>query len=116
MIKEIHLTGGTTITNQSDMTELDEYQEFVASCPQPKDDNFKAYWASTQMVCEAAEVLEIFEKAYRKDKTVDPDKVLDELGDVVWGVAAICNAMGLTLDGVIEHNIAKLKARYEAAK
>lgn len=68
------------------------------------------------MVCEAAEVLEIFEKSYRKNKEVDGDSLVDELGDVLWGIAAICNATGLSLDDVIINNIAKLRARHEIAK
>ena len=96
-----------------DKTELEEYQEFVASCPQPPNDKFKAYWASTQMICEAAEVLEIFEKSYRKGKEVDGGHLEDELGDVIWGIAAICNATGLKLDDVIMNNINKLSERHD---
>ena len=98
--------------NSEDKTELEEYQEFVASCPQPKNNLFKPYWAATQAVCEAAEVLEIYEKAYRKETGVDKDKVLDELGDVIWGLACVCNYEGLSLDDVIMNNIQKLKERH----
>ncbi len=106
-------------------TELEEYQQFVESCPQPTEDKlekvkgsyYKGWWAATQMTCEAGEVLEIFEKAIRKDKDIDANQIMDECGDVLWGIAAICNTVGITLDDVIAHNIDKLRKRYdEAAK
>lgn len=99
-----------------DKTELEEYQEFVASCPQPPNDNFKAYWAATQMTCEAAEVLEIFEKSYRKKIDVDGSHLEEELGDVLWGLAAVCNATGLSLDNIIMTNISKLRERHGVTK
>ena len=34
-----------------------------------------------------------------------------ELGDVIWMVAEIATCFGLTLDGIMEHNIKKLSAR-----
>lgn len=102
-------------------TELEEYQEFVASCPQPKNDitevdYLKGLWASTQMTCEAAEVLTIFEKAIRKGTEVDFKHLEEELGDVLWGLACVCNYAGITLDDVIMTNISKLRKRHEITK
>ena len=34
-----------------------------------------------------------------------------ELGDVIWMVAEIATSFGLTLDGIMEHNIKKLSER-----
>lgn len=101
-------------------TELEEYQEFVASCPQPKDDMteadyLKGFWAASQMTCEAAEVLTIFEKAIRKNKEVDFKHLEEELGDVIWGLTCICNYAGISLDDVIMTNISKLKERHNVA-
>lgn len=102
-------------------TELEEYQEFVESCPQPsgrdisKSPYLKGWWAASQMNCEAAEVEEIFEKAVRKGKTIDANDVMDELGDVIWGLTCVCNEVGLSLDEVIEHNIDKLRKRHNVS-
>lgn len=104
---------------KEDLSELEEYQEFVAKCPQPPSNDFKGYWAASQMTCEAAEVLTLFEKAYRKGMEINPDDLIDELGDALWGIAAVCNAEGITLDEVIMNNIQKLTERFklnEAAK
>lgn len=102
----------TTLTN--DRTELEEYQEWVASTTSiqiPED--FKGYWASSILVCEATEVLELHEKALRKHGTpvADVDRVIDELGDTLWTAAAVANAYGIKLDEVIENNIQKINLR-----
>lgn len=99
-----------------DSTELEEYQEFVSKCPQPVSDTFKPYWAASQMSCEALEVLEIFEKGYRKNKEVDTNHLIDEMGDVLWGIACICNYYRISLDDVILNNISKLSERHNATK
>lgn len=119
MIGEVDL--GDNADALVDKTELEEYQEFVASCPQPTLDvecikYAKGWWAATQMTCEAGEVLTIFEKAIRKKKEVDLVHLEEELGDVLWGLAAVCNATGLSLDNIIMTNISKLRERYGTAK
>lgn len=102
-----------------ELTELEEYAEFVASCTQPTPEDImntdpqllKGWWAATQMSCEASEVLELFEKAVRKGIDIDPEKVLDECGDCLWGITCVLNTLGLTLDEAITHNIEKLTER-----
>ncbi len=103
---------------------LEEYQNFVANVPQPTGNEFKfkdqlflkGYWAASQMNCEASEVLELYEKSLRKDTELDPKKVLDECGDVLWGITCILNTLGLTLDEAIAHNTSKLSERHGIAK
>ncbi len=105
--------------DEFETTELEDYQEFVASCGQPSADQLaeqpeeilKGWWAATQMTCEAGEVLELFEKAARKGKDIDHEKVLDECGDTLWGLTCVLNTLGLSLDDCIAHNINKLVAR-----
>jgi NTP pyrophosphatase (non-canonical NTP hydrolase) len=105
-----------------DGAELEEYQEFVASCPQPTEKSIKdspylkGWWAASQMTCEAAEVLTIYEKAVRKGKTIDLGHLTEELGDVMWGLACICETEGISFDDVCLENIIKLKARHEITK
>lgn len=62
---------------------------------------------------ESGEVLGLFKKAFRDEREVDMGKVIEELGDVMWYVANICNATGLSLDSVIIHNVHKLNERYK---
>ncbi len=66
---------------------------------------------------EAAEVAGKIKKIFR-DKgglitEADKEALKGELGDVLWYLAQVCTELGLTLDEVAEHNIAKLYSRLE---
>jgi len=60
---------------------------------------------------EAGEVLGVLAKAMRKGVSVDKDKIRNELGDVLWNLAACAREYNLTLEEVACYNIQKLKAR-----
>lgn len=97
-------------------TELDEYQLWIDSVKSFKgspDDRMELVWAVTGLTSEAGEVSGEVEKMLRKGETLEDrrEKILDELGDVLWYSGAICNALGLSLDEVIEHNIEKINKR-----
>lgn len=102
-------------TISDDMTELEEYQLFVGNMTSKNvlGTDMESYWACSGLMCESAELLELHEKNLRKhnDLGVDVEKIMDELGDVLWYAAAVANANGLTLDEVIENNISKLIKR-----
>ncbi|NOX63452.1 MAG: nucleoside triphosphate pyrophosphohydrolase family protein [Chloroflexi bacterium] len=61
---------------------------------------------------EAGEVAELIKKAFFHGHDLDMDKLKKELGDVLWYVAVMANALGLPLDEVAQHNIDKLARRY----
>lgn len=61
---------------------------------------------------EAGELLTLFEKWIHYGQTLDPAKVKDELGDVLWYVALACDALGLDLGEVMASNVRKLKVRF----
>lgn len=61
---------------------------------------------------EAGECCDIVKKHYYQDGREVKEKVLDELGDVLWYIAETASALGFTLDQVAEHNVEKLKKRY----
>lgn len=95
----------------TDMTTLEIYQDFVWDTTTPKEGDNGGWWACSGMASEAGESLALFEKAYRKGTEVDTTKLMDELGDVLWFLAAVCNMMDISLDEVMEHNINKIKER-----
>lgn len=43
------------------------------------------------------------------------DKIIDELGDVMWQAFAIANIIGVPMEHIIESNIAKLNLRHGGA-
>ena len=74
----------------------------------------KTIWAMG-IAGEAGEVLEKWKKivAYQKGEVSAEDLQLlkKELGDVVWYIAVMAHSLGLSLDEVMQLNIAKLKDR-----
>lgn len=61
---------------------------------------------------EAGELLDAFKKTCFYGSDLDLTNIKEECGDVLWGIQLICDAMGWTIDEVIQLNIEKLKARY----
>lgn len=104
-------------------TELGDYQEFAESTRDfnvgnSPDRRMELIWATVGLSAEAGEVAGVVEKMLRKDRSQEEVEtaVLDEVGDVLWYCAAICNALGRNLDEVVEHNLDKITRRREASR
>ncbi len=89
---------------------LTEYQErcgdtdkLVGLSPETRDDLYIAGLRS-----EVDEVVDATKRSPAKAKTA----MKEELGDAMWYIARLASEHGLTLDEIIEANLAKLKARY----
>ncbi len=65
---------------------------------------------------EAGELANKLKKAHRAGRAPDFLVLADELGDVLWYVAAIAHDLGMTLEEVAVMNIEKLAARRAANK
>lgn len=61
---------------------------------------------------ESGEVADIIKKHAFQGHVLDLDKLKDELGDVFWYIALLCDVCGFTFEEIQEHNIDKLKKRY----
>jgi len=61
---------------------------------------------------EAGEVSEPLKKHLFQGHDLDREKMIDELGDVLWYCAEIATGLQISLDLVAERNIQKLKHRY----
>ena len=62
--------------------------------------------------CEAGECIDIVKKNMFQGHTLDIDKLIDELGDVLWYVAITADGIGVQLEDIMQHNIDKLRKRY----
>ena len=62
---------------------------------------------------ESGEVIDIVKKHMFHGHELDKDKIKKELGDVMWYVAEVCEALDLSLDEVMEGNIEKLAKRFK---
>ncbi|MEM1268425.1 MAG: nucleoside triphosphate pyrophosphohydrolase family protein [Bacteroidota bacterium] len=69
-------------------------------------------WNALGLAGEAGEVADLIKKGVFHQHGVSRDTIRDELGDVLWYVAALCTNHGLTLEEVMEANVEKLKQRY----
>ena len=62
---------------------------------------------------ESGEVIDIVKKHMFQGHELDKEKIKKELGDVMWYVAEVCEALDLSLDEVMEGNIEKLSKRFK---
>ena len=61
---------------------------------------------------EAGEAGELVKKNIGHGRQMDYLRLQEELGDVLWYVAAVASAYGLGLDTIASANVEKLKKRY----
>ncbi len=63
------------------------------------------------MCSEVGEIHGIYQKVHQGHK-FDKAAVSEELGDLLWFIAELSDELGISLEGIAEDNIAKLKVRY----
>lgn len=63
------------------------------------------------LAAEVGEIHSIYQKAYQ-GHPVDTEKVLDELGDLLWFASELADAVGFHLSSAASHNVCKLLYRY----
>lgn len=100
------------------MTKLDEYQNLVRNAegfaPGRIDMN-----ALLGLFGEAGEVCEEFKKMFRDDKQHFPtgerhERIINELGDVCYYVAAVCCNLGISMEDVIDKNRLQIMTKMKA--
>lgn len=98
--------------------DANEYQQAAGrtliDAPDAKytDEQIMLVWNALGLAGEAGEVADTIKKAVFHQHGIDRDKLIKELGDVLWYVAALCSKLGVPMSGVMEINIAKLRKRY----
>lgn len=93
----------------------DKYQDIVKQT-KVYPDNAKFTYAALGLASEAGEVAGKIKKYVRGDyETLEPirEKIIDELGDVLWYVTALAIELDTTLDEIQTRNASKLLARLE---
>lgn len=64
------------------------------------------------IIGEAGEIGDYLKKVLCHGHPMNTEKLKDEAGDLMWYLSTTLTTYGITLEEVVEHNIAKLKARY----
>jgi len=92
---------------------LDEYQKAAARTLNPRlNDQEKLLDAAAGIAEEAGEVLAHVRKHLYQERKLDRERLAEELGDVLWCVAAVATMSGLDLASIAQQNQRKLAARH----
>lgn len=67
--------------------------------------------AIREMVAEAGEVEGVVAKAARKGQPIPREKIVDELGDTLWGLVGVMNEFQISWSELCDKNVAKLEDR-----
>ena len=65
---------------------------------------------------EAGQVADYWKKVKYHNHKMDNDTMIKQLGDVLWYIALLCDALDTNISDVMEKNIIKLKTRYPNGK
>ena len=68
--------------------------------------------AALGLTGEAGEVADHVKKAFFHGHLMDRNHLIKELGDVLWYLVLACDAVGSTLEEVMQRNVEKLRQRY----
>ncbi len=61
---------------------------------------------------EAGECADLYKKYLFQGHPFDKEKMVKELGDVLWYIAEVCKGLGVSLEEVAKTNLDKLYQRY----
>ena len=92
---------------------INEYQQLAMTTLNKDLDKKDVLVNGVMGLCgEAGEAIDLVKKWLAQGHELNEEKLIKEIGDVAWYIAEIATALGVTLEEVLEKNIAKLKARY----
>jgi NTP pyrophosphatase (non-canonical NTP hydrolase) len=87
---------------------IDEYQALAARTLGSADTQY----LTIGLAGEVGELCNLVKKAMRHGMELTPERLHDELGDILWYLAMLAQVQGLALDDIAQGNIQKLVARY----
>lgn len=91
---------------------LNEYQKLALTTANKETKYPRIINGVLGLAGEAGECADIVKKHLFQGHELDKEKLLDEIGDVLWYCAYSADTLGLRLEDIMEHNINKLRARY----
>jgi NTP pyrophosphatase (non-canonical NTP hydrolase) len=92
---------------------FDEYQQAALRTLNPSlDARDRLLDASAGLSEEAAEVLGLVRKKVFQARDVDRERLVEELGDVLWCLSVTADSLGIRMSEVARHNEEKLAKRH----
>lgn len=61
---------------------------------------------------ESGEVADLVKKHLFQEHPIKKEKIIEELGDVMWYIALMAETLGVTMDEIAQKNIEKLEKRF----
>ena len=93
--------------------DINEYQKLALRTSRGELDNEQHLMnGCLGLAGEAGECCDLLKKRNFQDGREIREKLIDELGDVLWYVSETAAGLGVWLDEIARHNIEKLKKRY----
>lgn len=92
--------------------DFDMYQTEVRTTRENESDERLRLLAALGIAGEGGEVVDLIKKVEFHGHALDKKKVAEELGDLLWYLSTMADAIGWTLDQVAAFNVDKLRARY----
>ncbi|NBB69395.1 MAG: pyrophosphatase [Alphaproteobacteria bacterium] len=87
---------------------FDDYARWAASVPVPDDGHDGVLYLALALTGEAGEVCEVLKKSLRPGRSLDTERVADELGDVLWSWVRLCRALDIDPADVLAQSRAKI--------
>ena len=91
---------------------FNEYQTLAQRTSSNKTEHNKLLNGVMGLNGEAGECIDVVKKHLFQGHPLDEVKLIDELGDCLWYIAETAAGLGIEMQEIAEHNIAKLRARY----
>jgi len=97
---------------------FEDYQEFVEGSASSKSTrNLESRLGTCFGLCtESGEACDLIKKYLYQEADFDQEDFIEELGDIFWYLGFACNTMGISIQEVMNRNVAKLKSRYKTGK
>jgi len=93
--------------------ELDEYQQLALRTAGHRENTEQVLlYTALGLTGESGEVAEMIKKTFFHHHPLDREALAKELGDVLWYLAVMADALGKSLDDIARQNIDKLRQRY----
>lgn len=98
---------------RSEELTADEYQRLaMRTKPTYTMGNDQLINAALGLAGESGEFADLLKKYLYQGHSMDYERMVKELGDVLWYVSLAADALGVTLGEVMQKNIDKLRKRY----
>ena len=105
--------GGKQGLKRGDQMNLDEFsKEIQRTLPELGSGFNDQLHMVLGIVTEAGELADQYKKNFAYGRRLDVVNIEEELGDIMWYIINLCTILGINMEGIMEQNVKKLRARF----